>query len=241
MSDVLQAGLYSLLPAAVLAIGSMVPLLYTPSGQIRSATQHFAAGVVFAVAAVELLPDVISDHSPYESAIAFSLGVILMLALRALSKRLDGEGPGEERGSPSGLLVPVAIDLFIDGLLLGIGFAAATAAGQLLTLALALEGLSLGVVTSLTLLNYWSRWRAIGASAALSLSIMTGSLTGSAVLSGLSSNSISLALAFGLAALLYLVTEELLVEAHEVPETTFTTAMFFAGFVLFMVLGMLKR
>ena len=48
--------------------------------------------------------------------------------------------------------------------------------------------------------------------------------------------------AAGLAALLYLVTEELLVEAHEVPEveTPLVTAMFFVGFLLFLLLGMLS-
>lgn len=38
-------------------------------------------------------------------------------------------------------------------------------------------------------------------------------------------------LALGLVALLYLVTEELLVEAHEVEDTPVTTAMFFVGFL----------
>ncbi|MEX5714912.1 hypothetical protein IC615_09625 [Serratia ureilytica] len=44
-------------------------------------------------------------------------------------------------------------------------------------------------------------------------------------------------LAFGLIALLYLVTEELLVEAHEGgKETPFAAAMFFAGFLLLLLL-----
>ena len=43
-------------------------------------------------------------------------------------------------------------------------------------------------------------------------------------------------LSFGSAALLYLVTEELLVEAHEEPETPLSTATFFAGFLLLFVL-----
>lgn len=46
-------------------------------------------------------------------------------------------------------------------------------------------------------------------------------------------------LSFGSAALLYLVTEELLVEAHEAGETTFAPSMFFAGFLLFLLLGLL--
>ncbi len=44
---------------------------------------------------------------------------------------------------------------------------------------------------------------------------------------------------FGVAALLYLVTEELLVEAHEVPETAATTSMFFVGFLLLLVIDLL--
>jgi zinc transporter ZupT len=43
----------------------------------------------------------------------------------------------------------------------------------------------------------------------------------------------------GGAALLYLVTEELLVEAHEEPETPLLTAMFFVGFVALLVSEML--
>lgn len=41
-----------------------------------------------------------------------------------------------------------------------------------------------------------------------------------------------------LAALLFLVTEELLVEAHAEGETPAATALFFLGFLVFMLLGM---
>lgn len=43
-------------------------------------------------------------------------------------------------------------------------------------------------------------------------------------------------LAFGLVALLYLVTEELLVEAHETPDRPWVAAMFFAGFLALLML-----
>jgi ZIP family zinc transporter len=35
------------------------------------------------------------------------------------------------------------------------------------------------------------------------------------------------------------VTEELLTEAHEVPETPLITSSFFAGFLVFLILGMI--
>jgi len=45
-------------------------------------------------------------------------------------------------------------------------------------------------------------------------------------------------LSFGLAALLFLVTEELLTEAHEGPESPWLTSSFFLGFLVFLLLGM---
>jgi ZIP family zinc transporter len=47
-------------------------------------------------------------------------------------------------------------------------------------------------------------------------------------------------LSFGSAALLFLVTEELLIEAHESANTAVTTTMFFVGFLIFELLGMLE-
>ena len=43
-------------------------------------------------------------------------------------------------------------------------------------------------------------------------------------------------LSFGLMALLYLVTEELLVEAHEKPDSPLISAMFFIGFLALLTL-----
>jgi ZIP family zinc transporter len=45
-------------------------------------------------------------------------------------------------------------------------------------------------------------------------------------------------LAFGVAALLYLVTEELLVQAHEVEDTAIQAATLFFGFIVLFALDM---
>jgi hypothetical protein len=44
---------------------------------------------------------------------------------------------------------------------------------------------------------------------------------------------------FGCAALLFLVTEELLIEAHESADTVVTMTMCFQGFLIFLLLGMI--
>ena len=71
------------------------------------------------------------------------------------------------------------------------------------------------------------------------LHALIGILIGSSLLSGRTGFGLEVVLSFGAAALLYLVTEELLTEAHEVPETPWLTAMFFVGFLSLFLLEML--
>lgn len=61
---------------------------------------------------------------------------------------------------------------------------------------------------------------------------------GATTLRRLTAGAMETVLSFGLAALLYLVTEELLREAHEEHETAVATASFFLGFLVFLVVGM---
>ena len=62
---------------------------------------------------------------------------------------------------------------------------------------------------------------------------------GTVLLADVSGPILIIVLTFGPAALLSLVTEELLVEAHEVAETPVSRALFFAGFLLLFVLDMI--
>ncbi|AMR29526.1 hypothetical protein A0257_22135 [Hymenobacter psoromatis] len=72
----------------------------------------------------------------------------------------------------------------------------------------------------------------------LSQSLLVGVGLGTTLLSGASGGVLEIVLSFGLAALLFLVTQELLTEAHEEPESPWLTAMFFLGFLVFLLLGM---
>ncbi|MCE1179719.1 MAG: hypothetical protein LWW86_11940 [Micrococcales bacterium] len=66
-----------------------------------------------------------------------------------------------------------------------------------------------------------------------------GAIGAALLLGGVSTTVMSAVLAFGAAALLYLVVEELLVEAHEEAETVGLGAMFFLGFLLVYVMSAL--
>ena len=76
------------------------------------------------------------------------------------------------------------------------------------------------------------------ATAVLGAVFLAGALPAALLSRFLSAASLDVFLSFGLVALLYLVTEELLVEAHEIKETPYITTMFFAGFLALVLLEM---
>ena len=248
MNGVLHVVLLALVPLGTTVIGAIGAALRPPSARLRSAIQHFAAGVVFSVVAVELLPDVVGTRTPVEVVAGFTLGIAFMLVLQRWTTAAEHEAEltseltarAHNGVAPRGMLVAVGIDIALDGLLLGIAFAAGVKEGVMLTLALSLELLSLGLALSASLLQRgMSRARAIGIPTALASLLILGAIVGDTLLHNASAPLLAGVLSFGCAALLFLVTEGLLVEAHEVPEVPATTAMFFAGFLLFLILGML--
>jgi len=80
---------YALVPCVTFIVGGITAKIRRPSDAWCSVIQHFASGVVFAVVAVDLLPDIIKSHDPYEVGIGFSAGVFLMLLIRAYAERAE--------------------------------------------------------------------------------------------------------------------------------------------------------
>jgi len=198
-----------------------------PGPAVTSAVQHLAAGVLFAAVAGEILPDLKHQQSPIAVIVGGALGVALMLLVKRLGEKAKGS---------VGLIATVGIDILIDGLVLGIGFAAGAKQGLLLTGALTLEVLFLGIaVASKLKQTSGSAGRVVGTVAGLALLLPLGALLGTPV-GALPGPYLAGFFAFALVALLYLVTEELLVEAHAVPEQPWTTAMFFIGFLGMLVI-----
>jgi ZIP family zinc transporter len=219
--------LYTLIPVGAAVVGAGVAVNAKPGPTLVSAIQHFAAGVVFAAAAGEVLPSVMHGASPWATAIGGAIGVVVMLLVKQLESVVKG---------PVGLLTMVGVDVLIDGLVLGIAFAAGAKVGILLTIALTLEVLFLGLTVANELGETMrSRIKIVGITGALVLLLPIGTLI-AAPIATLPAPILTGFFAFGLVALLYLVTEELLVEAHETPDRPWVTAMFFAGFLILMVL-----
>lgn len=218
---------YTLVPVLAVMLGSLAAVLRRPSDAVISAMQHLAAGVVFAAAATEILPQVMHEASPAATLIGGSLGVATMLALKEVENRVEGQ---------FALLGAIGIDILIDGLVLGLAFIAGAKAGLLLTIALTLEVLFLGLslATELSATGR-SRLRVVTTTTAVALLLPIGAIIAIPVAS-FPPVVIAGFLSFGLMALLYLVTEELLVEAHSKPDNSLISAMFFVGFLALLLI-----
>ena len=217
----MQALLYTLAPVLAVVLGAIVASRTKLKPGLVAGLQHLAAGVVFAAAATEILPQVKHEASPSATLIGGAAGVATMLGLKALEARFKG---------PMALLAAIGIDILVDA------FVAGEKAGLLLTIARTLEVLFLGLTLTDELAEtYRSRLRIIVIVSALALLLPIGALAAVPV-AALSPVMIAGFLSFGLMALLYLVTEELLVEAHEKPDTPLISSMFFVGFLALLTL-----
>jgi len=227
-------------PAVVALVGGVVAALWHPSARARSLIQHFAAGVVLAALAVELLPEIEREHAPgLVLGLSFALGSAFMFGLKLLTERIESR-PGGREGADLGLLLATFIDVAVDGFIIGAGFAAGGETGPILAIGLSVELLFLGLaLTSETP----GGLRIVGISGALGVTVFLSAAAGKILLSGAPKAVIGGALAFAAAALLYLVTEELLVEAHsgKERETPIATLVLFGGFLAFWAVQLSGR
>jgi ZIP family zinc transporter len=208
---------------------------------MRSLIQHFAAGVVLAALAVELLPEIEREHAPgLVLAGAFALGSLFMYGLKLWTLRLEhhAEQAGNPVGLDTGLLLATFIDVAVDGFIIGAGFAAGGETGTILALGLSVELLFLGLALTS---EATAGWRIIALSGALGGTVLGTALLGNFLLAGASPTVIGGALAFSAAALLYLVTEELLMEAHTVEEKPISTLVLFGGFLAFWSIQLMGK
>ncbi|MFC3957093.1 ZIP family metal transporter [Halovivax cerinus] len=232
-----QAVSYTMLAVVAALVGGVIAIYRPPTAQMESNVQHFAAGVVFAAVAAELLPDV-HTRAPSVVVVGFAIGVVTMLGVHRLGTYVEKRGIGGKIAGAASLLVTVAIDMVIDGVLIGVAFLTEPATGVLVAVALAIEVLFLGVTGVIALPEEMGTFRKLAVPGSFGVLLLVGVLVGVFALGGVSGTPIALVLAFGSAALLYLVTEELLVKAQKVPETPTSTTLFFVGFLLIFLLDM---
>jgi ZIP family zinc transporter len=229
--------LYSLLPVVAMIAGAVLSSRYQFTYQWMSAFQHLAAGIVLAVASCEFVPSVMQYDGFIMPIVGFVVGMTLMLLIKVVSEIGRKQKKQNIAVLPLGLILAIAFDVFLDGMLMAVGFLSSVKAGQLITFALSVEICFLGVALVSTCRQYGlSQTRSLCWAVGVAMCAAVGFFISWWLLFLVDKNVLIAFESFGIAALLYLAVEELLVEAHDVIEDLpWMTAPFFIGFLFVML------
>jgi zinc transporter, ZIP family len=231
--------LYILLATGVGILGGVIAIFWNPKAYARSAIQHFAAGAVLAAVASNIIPEVERIGTLTGILGGFIAGGLLMMGLKWFVLKTEREIKGKQQ-FPIGLSSAAAVDTFLDGIIISAGFSSGDQLGTILAIALALElfflMLSVGVESRKSKLKVWQQLALTSGIAGL---LLIGAVGGHLFLAGASDATLAVVLAFGAAALIYLIAEELLVETIQAEESIFSTATLSSGFVALLALKLL--
>jgi len=227
------------MPAAVMLSGGALTFFWRPKRESIGLVQHLAAGIILAALMIEVFPEMRRTPVAQSTLIgSFALGVLFMYGVKLLGEYLENPNAtfvGRKQFN-YGMIITVFIDAALDGLTIGAGFAAGEKVGFALALGLSVEMLFLAMsLISETIKGA----RILFLSACFSVTILFSAALGYHFLAASSSAAIGIALAFSAAALIYLVTDELLIEAHEQKEKSYSMLVLFLGFVGFWTISLL--
>ncbi len=241
MPDQLISSLpYILLATGAGILGSAISLFWNPDVKIRSAIQHFAAGAVLAAIAASVVPEVEQIGTLPGVVGGFVAGGLLMIGLKWLVVRLEHQGK-QKKTIPVGLASAAAVDTLIDGILISAGFSANDQLGGLLAIALSLELLFLTLSVGVEFRERkFPWWQSLAITGGIALLLFVGAFGAGFLLADVPETTLAIVLAFGAAALIYLIAEELLVENVQVEESIFSTATLFLGFLALLILKLLE-
>jgi ZIP family zinc transporter len=231
---------YVLLATGAGLLGGIIALFWSPAVHIRSAIQHFAAGAVLAAVAASVIPEVETLGTLPGIVSGFVAGGLLMVGMKWLVVRYENKGEHKNK-IPIGLTAAAAVDTLIDGMLTSAGFSANQQLGVLLAFALALELLFLTLSVGVEFReSHYQPWQSLAVTGGIAFLFVVGAFGAAFFLADASHAMLAVVLAFGSAALIYLIAEELLVENVQAEESLFSTVTLFSGFLALLVLKLLE-
>lgn len=177
-SEVLQILPYVLIACGAGVVGGVLPLVWAPGVHARSAVQHFAAGVVIAAVASDLIPEVEKIGRPAGILVGFAAGGVFMIGLKWVVLRFEKEGKGKHQ-LPVGLAAAAAVDTLVDGGLISAGFSTGQQLGSLLAIALAVELFFLTLSVGSEFHKGKSKaWQGVAVTTGIALLLLVGAFVG---------------------------------------------------------------
>ena len=155
-------------------LGGVLAFLWVPGAKARSAVQHFAAGVVIAAVASELIPEVERIGTVLGILGGFAAGGLSMIGLKWIVLKFE-KAERKRRKLPIGLAAAAALDTLIDGAIITAGFSTGQQLGSLLAIAMAVELFFLTLsVGSEFHKNEMKRWQGLAATTGIALMLLLG-------------------------------------------------------------------
>ena len=230
----------ALLPAIGNFGGGLLAEYLRTTRRTLSLALHAAAGIVIAVVAIELMPEALGGAPPWTVVLAFLLGgafsVVLERGVDALKDRLGG---GETGTGAWMIYAAVSVDLFSDGLMIGVGSAVSFSLAVILAIGQVTADIPEGFAT---IANFKDkgvpRAKRILLSASFVVPALLGAALGYWLLRGASEIWQLSALAFVAGLLLVAAIEDMITEAHEAAADSRWSAMsLVGGFALFTLIA----
>jgi len=212
------------------AVAGIIPIFWPPNEVIRARIEHFAAGVLLAVIAFSVSFEIRQLNHAQAAIGGLAAGAAIMVGMKTDLRRFETP---EDDPSPNGFIIAAAINTFVDGLLIGAAFVVEPELAVLVLIGLGIELFVLNMSVSSELLALkMKHWKVSAIASFIAGALALGAVAGLLTMQDAGPAVQSAALAFALAALLYIVAEELLLRGNDVENSPMTTSAFFGGFIL---------
>lgn len=233
--------IFSALAGVTTALGAGIVLLMgTPSRRVLSLLLGFAAGIMLAIATLELLPEAIHLGGVVKAVIGFLLGVLLMHLLDHLIPHLhfkNGCQEGNVEMLKVGYLIflGIAVHNVAEGLAIGAGSVASPELGIAIAIAIGIHNIPEGMATAVPL--RMGGLRAIPLilmAAGAGLMTVVGTWIGGLAFQA-NPGMVAVALGFAAGAMFYIVGDELIPHARNYDHYWANIGLV-SGFILGMLL-----
>lgn len=237
MTDYLYVLGLALMPAFGNFAGGVLAELVPTSGKTLSHALHAAAGILLAVVGIELMPEALAGAPPWIVVAGFCLGGAFYVFLEWA---LDlAPGGGQEASGAWMIYAAVSIDLFSDGLMIGVG----SSVSFDLALVLAIGQITADIPEGFAAIANFKdkgvpKGRRLLLAGSFAIATLLGATIGYWLLRDQSEELQRAALAFTGGLLTLAAVEDMLTEAHEAAEDVrLSSVAFVGGFALFTLVA----
>ena len=228
------------LAGAITYIGAIFAERFQASQRLVNGALKFAAGMIMAVVAFSLMPKAVRGASYTWVLGAFFVGGLLYILVEYLSQRVMASRAGAD-GSPAsvGLYVGILVDVFVDGVVIGIGATLSLLTGLVMALSLSAHCAPLAFVTVSTAkrlgMAEQSR-RLLGI--LFVVAVMAGAILGYLVLRNLSLEARLVLAALVSGFLLTTVVQGMIPVAYREDEPAFAGVLFIGGLTVYGLMSL---